>query len=140
MSGAVALQQAGARPCATRQQLRPAPAAAGSAAFRPVAALRPAAGVPPTQRQQLGGQQLAAAPPLQRRQQCRRATVRTAAMFDGLSRSLEKAWDGVRKDGKLTADNIKEPMREIRWVLRRRMTSSLARSLVECRGCNNAVW
>ena len=37
-------------------------------------------------------------------------------MFDGLSRSLEKAWDSVRRDGKLTADNIKEPLREIRWV------------------------
>ncbi len=37
-------------------------------------------------------------------------------MFDGLSRSLEKAWDTVRKDGKLSADNIKEPMREIRCV------------------------
>jgi hypothetical protein len=37
-------------------------------------------------------------------------------MFDGLSRSLEKAWDSVRKDGKLTADNIKEPMREVRWA------------------------
>jgi signal recognition particle subunit SRP54 len=35
-------------------------------------------------------------------------------MFDGLSRSLEKAWDTVRKDGKLNADNIKEPLREIR--------------------------
>lgn len=40
-----------------------------------------------------------------------------AAMFDNLSRSLEKAWDIVRKDGKLTADNIKEPMREIRRAL-----------------------
>ena len=38
-------------------------------------------------------------------------------MFDGLSRSLEKAWDSVRKDGKLTADNIKTPMREIRRAL-----------------------
>ena len=37
-------------------------------------------------------------------------------MFDGLSRSLEKAWDSVRKDGKLTADNIKGPLRDIRWV------------------------
>jgi hypothetical protein len=96
--------------------------------------------VPPTQRQQLGGQQLAAAPPLQRRQQCRRATVRTAAMFDGLSRSLEKAWDGVRKDGKLTADNIKEPMREIRWVLRRRMTRSLARRVPGVQQCSMVWW
>lgn len=38
-------------------------------------------------------------------------------MFDTLSTSLEKAWDMVRKDGKLTADNIKGPMREIRRAL-----------------------
>ncbi|PSC75432.1 Signal recognition particle 54 kDa, chloroplastic [Micractinium conductrix] len=38
-------------------------------------------------------------------------------MFDGLSRSLEKAWDSVRKDGKLTADNIKGPLRDIRRAL-----------------------
>jgi len=39
------------------------------------------------------------------------------AMFDNLSVGLEKAWDAVRKDGKLTADNIKTPMREIRRAL-----------------------
>ena len=38
-------------------------------------------------------------------------------MFDDLSKSLDKAWDMVRKDGKLTKDNIKEPMREIRRAL-----------------------
>lgn len=38
-------------------------------------------------------------------------------MFDDLSRNLEKAWDMVRKDGKLTKENIKEPMREIRRAL-----------------------
>jgi signal recognition particle subunit SRP54 len=38
-------------------------------------------------------------------------------MFDNLSQRLDKAWDLVRKDGKLTADNIKEPMREIRRAL-----------------------
>ncbi|KAK9837742.1 hypothetical protein WJX74_004050 [Apatococcus lobatus] len=38
-------------------------------------------------------------------------------MFDNLSRGLDKAWDMVRKDGKLTADNIKGPMREIRRAL-----------------------
>lgn len=38
-------------------------------------------------------------------------------MFDDLSRNLDKAWDMVRKDGKLTKDNIKEPMREIRRAL-----------------------
>lgn len=39
------------------------------------------------------------------------------AMFDNLSRSLEKAWDMVKKDGKLTSENIKGPMREIRRAL-----------------------
>ena len=38
-------------------------------------------------------------------------------MFDSLSQGLDKAWDIVRKDGKLTADNIKGPMREIRRAL-----------------------
>ena len=38
-------------------------------------------------------------------------------MFDSLSQRLDKAWDMVRKDGKLTPDNIKEPMREIRRAL-----------------------
>ena len=38
-------------------------------------------------------------------------------MFDDLSKNLDKAWDMVRKDGKLTKDNIKEPMREIRRAL-----------------------
>ena len=40
-----------------------------------------------------------------------------AGMFDNLSQRLDKAWDLVRKDGKLTSDNIKEPMREIRRAL-----------------------
>ena len=43
-------------------------------------------------------------------------TVRMG-MFDDLSNSLGKAWDIVKKDGKLTADNIKAPMREIRRAL-----------------------
>lgn len=38
-------------------------------------------------------------------------------MFDNLNRGLDKAWDMVRKDGKLTPDNIKGPMREIRRAL-----------------------
>lgn len=69
------------------------------------------------------GQQLrqraVAAPPFRAQElQRRRSALRTrAAMFDGLSRSLEKAWDSVRKDGKLTAENIKGPLRDIRWVL-----------------------
>lgn len=40
-----------------------------------------------------------------------------AAMFDDLSKNLDKAWDMVRKDGKLTKDNVKAPMREIRRAL-----------------------
>ena len=40
-----------------------------------------------------------------------------AGMFDNLSQGLEKAWDMVRRDGKLTAENIKAPMREIRRAL-----------------------
>lgn len=43
-------------------------------------------------------------------------TVRMG-MFDDLSNSLGKAWDLVKKDGKLTAENIKAPMREIRRAL-----------------------
>ena len=38
-------------------------------------------------------------------------------MFDNLSQSLEKAWDVVRKDGKLTPENVKGPIREIRRSL-----------------------
>lgn len=38
-------------------------------------------------------------------------------MFDNLSSGMEKAWDMVRKDGKLTKDNVKGPMREIRRAL-----------------------
>ena len=49
-------------------------------------------------------------------QRCQRLLVR-AGMFDNLSQRLDKAWDLVRKDGKLTSDNIKEPMREIRRAL-----------------------
>ena len=49
-------------------------------------------------------------------QRCQRLLVR-AGMFDNLSQRLDKAWDLVRKDGKLTSENIKEPMREIRRAL-----------------------
>lgn len=38
-------------------------------------------------------------------------------MFDSLSQGLEKVWDTVRKDGKLTAENVKTPMRDIRRAL-----------------------
>ncbi|GMH32709.1 hypothetical protein BSKO_00543 [Bryopsis sp. KO-2023] len=40
-----------------------------------------------------------------------------AAMFDNLTKSLNNAWDMVKKDGKLTPDNVKGPMREIRRAL-----------------------
>ena len=40
----------------------------------------------------------------------------------------------VRKDGKLTGDNIKEPMREIRRALLEADVSSAARSGVCCGG------
>ena len=46
-------------------------------------------------------------------------------MFDELSQGLEKAWDMVRRDGKLSEDNIKEPMREIRRALLEADVSSL---------------
>ncbi len=49
-------------------------------------------------------------------QRCQRLLVR-AGMFDNLSQRLDKAWDLVRKDGKLTSENIKEPMRQIRRAL-----------------------
>ncbi len=74
---------------------------------------RPAAAL---QRRRLPPPQLAEAAP-RRARAARLTALRTrAAMFDGLSRSLEKAWDSVRRDGKLTAENVKEPMREIRCV------------------------
>jgi len=38
-------------------------------------------------------------------------------MFDNLSRSMEKAWKLVSKDGKLTPENVKEPLKEIRRAL-----------------------
>ena len=59
-------------------------------------------------------------------------------MFDGLSRSLEKAWDSVRKDGKLTADNIKTPMREIRRALLEADVSAAAamQDGLYCIACN----
>ena len=43
--------------------------------------------------------------------------VRASASFDSLSNSLSKAWDSIRIDGKLTAENIKGPLREIRRAL-----------------------
>lgn len=43
--------------------------------------------------------------------------VNASTLFEGLNKSLTKAWDAVRKDGKLTAENIKEPMKMIRRAL-----------------------
>ncbi|CAI7740107.1 unnamed protein product [Closterium sp. NIES-53] len=45
-----------------------------------------------------------------------RVVVR-AAVFDQLSSSLEQAWTKLRAQDKLTRDNIKEPMRDIRRAL-----------------------
>ena len=39
------------------------------------------------------------------------------AMFDSVTAGMERAWDLVRKDGKLNEGNIKGPMREIRRAL-----------------------
>lgn len=39
------------------------------------------------------------------------------AMFDGLSSSLSKAFKGLQADGKLTAENMKEPLRDVRRAL-----------------------
>lgn len=61
--------------------------------------------------------------------------VLRAAMFDDLSRNLDKAWDLVRKDGKLTKDNIKEPMREIRRALLEADVSSLAFYMLSSAPC-----
>jgi hypothetical protein len=35
-------------------------------------------------------------------------------MFDNLATSLQKTWKNIAPDGKLTADNIKEPLKDIR--------------------------
>jgi len=45
-----------------------------------------------------------------------RLVIRSAA-FDSLSRSVQKAWKMVSKDDKLTPENIKEPLKEIRRAL-----------------------
>ena len=52
-----------------------------------------------------------------RRSSTNSLVVRASASFDSLSNSLSKAWDSIRIDGKLTAENIKGPMREIRRAL-----------------------
>lgn len=47
---------------------------------------------------------------------CLQLCIRSA-MFDKLSRSVERAWKMVSKDGKLTPENVKEPLKEIRRAL-----------------------
>eukprot|EP00887_Chlorella_sp_A99_P001287 scaffold14.g1287.t1 len=96
---------------AVRCHRAPLPAAATAA--RPPAAHVAAAFRPSSQsvfkRQRLSQQQ--------RKAERGQAMVVRAAMFDTLSHSLEKAWESVRKDSKLTKGNIKEPLREIRRAL-----------------------
>jgi hypothetical protein len=41
----------------------------------------------------------------------------TADIFDNLSSGLEKAWDKLKGARQLTAENIKEPMKDIRRAL-----------------------
>lgn len=57
--------------------------------------------------------------PCPRAQQFNRRSqlVTRAAMFDTLSQSLNKAWGMVQKDARLTPDNMKAPLREIRRAL-----------------------
>jgi len=38
-------------------------------------------------------------------------------MFDALSRSLESAWKSLQKDARLTPENLKEPLKDIRRAL-----------------------
>eukprot|EP00897_Mesotaenium_endlicherianum_P002701 jgi/Mesen1/2459/ME000158S01648 len=45
------------------------------------------------------------------------ALVIRAAVFDQLNTSLEKVWEKLKSQEKLTRDNVKEPMREIRRAL-----------------------
>ncbi|KAG2433584.1 hypothetical protein HYH02_012516 [Chlamydomonas schloesseri] len=52
--------------------------------------------------------------PLQRR---RGGLVIRSAMFDSLSRSIEKAQRLIGKSGTLTAENMKEPLKEVRRAL-----------------------
>lgn len=49
--------------------------------------------------------------------QHQRSRVACRALFDGVTSGLQKAWDIVKIDGKLTEDNVKGPMREIRRAL-----------------------
>ena len=47
----------------------------------------------------------------------RGARLVASAMFDGLSASLSKAFKGLTADGRLTPENIKEPLRDVRRAL-----------------------
>ncbi|PNW76876.1 hypothetical protein CHLRE_11g479750v5 [Chlamydomonas reinhardtii] len=53
----------------------------------------------------------------QQQQQRRGALVIRSAMFDSLSRSIEKAQRLIGKSGTLTAENMKEPLKEVRRAL-----------------------
>eukprot|EP00798_Chlamydomonas_sp_ICE-L_P008982 gene8982-16118_t len=44
-------------------------------------------------------------------------SMEKAAMFDKLSRSMEKAYKSISKDGKITPENVKEPLKDIRRAL-----------------------
>lgn len=44
----------------------------------------------------------------------RGALLIRAAMFDSLSRGMEKAVRMLGKDGTLTKENVKEPLKEVR--------------------------
>lgn len=43
--------------------------------------------------------------------------VSASAMFDNLSQSLAGAWKSLQKDAKLTPENLKDPLKEIRRAL-----------------------
>ncbi|KAG1654699.1 hypothetical protein FOA52_003924 [Chlamydomonas sp. UWO 241] len=62
-------------------------------------------------------QRLAAAPLASRIKGRSGIVIVRAAAFDNLSRSMEKAWKMVSKDGRLTPENVKEPLKEIRRAL-----------------------
>jgi signal recognition particle subunit SRP54 len=53
----------------------------------------------------------------QQQQRARGAALVARAMFDGLTASLSKAFKGLSADGKLTAENMKAPLRDVRRAL-----------------------
>lgn len=85
---------------------------------RPVSALASRHATPPFGHQRSFQRLVLPVSPKQQQQRSRHTViVKASTLFDGLNKSLTKAWDAVRKDGKLTADNIKEPMKMIRRAL-----------------------